>query len=352
MTALAARGPFLGPKRLGLAAATILLIIFALIADVQVMREAWLLAFVTVAGFFTGALGLLMIGHLLGDEWLDPIRREMEAMLSTMPLVVLLFVPICFFLPELYPWADEAGNTKLPGPRAAWLSPAFFLVRSIFYLIIWVLLALWVRRHGGRPVVSGVGLALLTLTGTLSAMDWILSREPEWWPSLFGFAFVASTLLAGLALANILDLFGARRAKSGRLRGLEQLLLALALLTLWMWFCQFLVAWLGNLPDEASWYLRRFEAWGALQNLVLLPSLIAAIVLLIPPQLRPFRIVAASTLLLIYYFAQMLWLVDPHLSSAPLAGIAIFLAVLLIWALWLATAMDWVRAAEKQDLKR
>ena len=351
MIALAARGHFLGPKRLGLAAAAIVLLVISLLAGSSV-REMWLLAFVTVAGFFTGALGLLMIGHLLGDEWLDPIRREMEATLSTLPLVILLFVPVFLSLPELYPWAREAGNPELPTPRALWLSPAFFLVRSVLYLGTWVLLAFWVRRQGGRPIVSGVGLALLTLTGTLCAMDWILSREPDWWSSLFGFAFLVSTLLAGLALANILDVFGARRAKSGRLRGLEQLLLALALLTLWMWFCQFLVAWLGNLPDEASWYLRRFETWGALQNLVLLPSLIAAIVLLIPPQLRPFRIVAASALLLIYYFAQMLWLVSPDLSSAPLASIAIFLAILLIWALWLATAMDWVRAVERRDLGR
>ena len=46
----------------------------------------WLLVCIALcaAGLATGSLGLLMIGHLMSEEWLTPIRAE--AMLSLRPL--------------------------------------------------------------------------------------------------------------------------------------------------------------------------------------------------------------------------------------------------------------------------
>jgi hypothetical protein len=58
------------------------------------LLEAWLFAFVALAGLAAGALGLLMIGHLLGSYWLSPVRDELEAAAVTMPLLAILALPL------------------------------------------------------------------------------------------------------------------------------------------------------------------------------------------------------------------------------------------------------------------
>ncbi len=213
--------------------------------DAQLLLEAWLLAFVLWSGLALGCLGLLMIGHLLGESWLHPVRSELEAGALTIPLAGLLGVPLAFGLDQLYPWAGPAGlggAEGVPGPRAAYLEPALVLARGAGFFVLWTTLALWVTRRGGRPWVGALGLALLAPTASLAGIDWIKSREPEWWPSGFGLAFGVTQLLAALALAILVTLLRpGGDPEADHLRGLTKALLSLALVALWLWFAQYLI---------------------------------------------------------------------------------------------------------------
>ncbi|HZC14783.1 MAG TPA: hypothetical protein VE270_12260, partial [Thermoleophilaceae bacterium] len=84
--------------------------------EAQPFFEAWLLAFVLWTGLALGCLGLLMIGHLLGESWLHPVRSELEAGALTIPLAGLLGLPLLFDLAALYPWAGAAGLPEEPVP--------------------------------------------------------------------------------------------------------------------------------------------------------------------------------------------------------------------------------------------
>ena len=221
--------------------------------------EAWFFIFILAAGFATGSLGLLMIGHLM-SEWLTPVRAEAEAAALTAPLLVAFAVPLAFSLSALYPWTDR-GALSLPPARAAYLTPSFFLIRGMLYLLVWTALALWITRTRRLRRTSAVGLALLAPTVTFAAADWVLSREPLWWSSLFGFSFAMSQLLAALAGAILISLLRPEHPSARRMQSLERALLTLAFLALWAWFVQFLIVWLGNLPHEVAWYLARSGPW-------------------------------------------------------------------------------------------
>ncbi|HEX2137142.1 MAG TPA: hypothetical protein VHG30_14780 [Microvirga sp.] len=301
--------------------------------------EAWFFLFIAAAGLTTGSLGLLMIGHLLSEEWLTPVRSEAEAAALTAPLLLALALPLAVSLDALYPWAG--ARLALPAARAAYLSPAFFLARGVFYLLVWTALAVWITRTSRLRRASAVGLAILAPTATFAANDWVLSREPLWWSSLFGFSFALSQLLAALAGAILVSLLRPEHPSAVRMKSLERALVTLALLVFWAWFAQFLIVWLGDLPNEVAWYLARSGAWLWPLLGIALPTLALAVVILVPPGFGRRTMIVGSALLLLHHVGHMIWLLAPAARTWPLTAAdgLVALAIAALWAAWFAKVL-------------
>jgi hypothetical protein len=297
---------------------------------------AWHAVFVLLAGLVVGSLGLLMIGHLMSEEWLAPVRSEAEAAALTAPLVVVLAVPLVPALGDIFPWAAGAAS-ELPRPRAAFLTTPFFLARSAFYLAVWSALALWIARSESPRRASAVGLALLAPTAAFAGNDWVLSRDPVWWSSLFGFAFSVAQLLAALAGGILVSLLRPEHPTPERMKSLERALLTLALLTLWIWLVQFIVVWLGNLPDEAAWYLTRWADRSWLLAGIALPALLAAVAILAPPGFGRRTMIIGSGLLLVQHVAHLLWLVD---TDVDLPSVVVVSGVFVAWGALFAALLQ------------
>ena len=74
----------------------------------------------------------LMLQYLTGGAWGVVIRRPAEAAARTLPLLALLFVPIVFGIPSLYPWshADVVATDAILKHKQVYLNIPFFLVRA------------------------------------------------------------------------------------------------------------------------------------------------------------------------------------------------------------------------------
>jgi hypothetical protein len=113
-------------------------------------------------------------------------------------------------------------------------------------------------------------------------------------------------------------------------------LLTLALLTLWIWFVQFVIVWLGNLPHEARWYLLRADSLWLLVGIAL-PALLAAVFILAPPGFGRRTMIAGSALLLLQHVAHVLWLLNIPLT---LPGILVAGGLLTVWAALFAALLQ------------
>ena len=92
----------------------------------QHLLRSWLLGFIISWGFSIGGMALLMVQYLSGGKWGLLVRRPLEAMSRTLPLVFLFFLPVGIFAKQLYIWAkypDAESALKQgfinadPGPR-------------------------------------------------------------------------------------------------------------------------------------------------------------------------------------------------------------------------------------------
>ena len=178
--------------------------------------RSYLLAYLFWLGIPLGSLAVLMLHHLVGGAWGAVIRRVLESATRTLPLMVLLFVPLLFGLHDLYSWArpEVVVNDALLQRKSSYLNIPFFVLRSAGYLAVWLavsyLLNAWSLaqdRTAADPferrlrLLSGPGLVLYVLTATFASVDWVMSLEPHWFSTIYGILVIVGQLLATLAFA-------------------------------------------------------------------------------------------------------------------------------------------------------
>jgi hypothetical protein len=258
----------------------------ALVSPTQFFHS-YLFAFLFWNGIALGCLSLLMIQHLTGGRWGLAIRRLLEAGTRTVPVLVLLFLPVVLGLKRIYPWAGSAQSDPTIRHaidlKQAYLNVPFFLGRAVFYFAVWFLLAqvlnrvslesdmgMDLRRARLLRSVSGGGLLLMGLTITFMSVDWSMSLDPRWFSTIYGMLFMIGQALSALALCIVvISRIGVERplsavANADTLHDLGKLMLAFIMVWAYFSFSQFLIIWSGNLPEEIPWYLRRFQGgWRA-----------------------------------------------------------------------------------------
>jgi hypothetical protein len=245
-------------KRRTLAVAALALLIAALAGwrlDLRALLASYLAAWWFVTGALLGGLANVWLHQLTGGAWGETIRGPLLRAARWLPLACLLFLPLLFGAPWLYPWQQGVAGVPDAAFRHAWLSPVFFTVRSLVYLVLWSGLAIVETRARTRSAArAAICLLAYGFSVSLAAVDWIMSLQPEWYSSVFGWLAGTGQMLTGLALAVLLIDRGAARK---RLPDLGNLLMMYVLTWAYLAYVQFLIIWAADLPHEISWYLRR-----------------------------------------------------------------------------------------------
>ena len=343
---------------------TLLLVIGAFVDRGQFFH-AYLVGFIFWTGITLGSLALLMLQHVTSGAWGLVIRRVLEASTQTLPLMLILFIPIIFGLKQIYPWTNTTfmHETAALQQKAHFLNPSFFILRSVIYFAFWSLLAVllnWLSleqdRTGQKPIrkrlqmVSGPGLGLLIISITFASIDWVMSLEPEWMSTIFGLIFVASWSLSALAFAIVMMSWLSKRAPMDRVaqprhfHDWGNLLLALVMLWTYFAFSQYLIIWSGNLAEETTWYVaRKHGGWGVIAiAIVILQFAFPFLTLLSRGAKRSSdKLARLALLILLMRVVDVIWLIEPafdrehfHLSWMD------FVAPIGMGGLWIA-AFAW-----------
>ena len=349
-------------QRLALIVGVVALIVLgagALVDRTQFFR-AYLVGYLFWAGIAIGSLVLLMLQHLTGGGWGLVIRRPLEAATRTLPVVLLLFVPILLGVNSIYSWTDHekmAENPALAAKARLYLNPKFFSRRAAVCFAIWLLLAFflnrWSRaqdRSGDRQfakkmrVLSGPGMVLFVFTVTLVSIDWVMSLDPSWTSTIFGLLFVAAWGLTALAFViGALAWLAKDEPMSSvvaplHFHDLGKLLLALVMLWAYFAYSQYLIIWSGNLPEEIRWYLPRTHGtWGAIALGVVVLHFALPFLFLLSRRLKrnPHKLVLVAVLILLMRYVDLLWVVVPNFPGARINWMDI-VAPIGLGGIWLA----------------
>jgi hypothetical protein len=320
---------------------------------------AWLLGFVFWTGVGFGCFAFLMMHHLTGGRWGFPIRRLLEAGTRTFPIMLLFFVPIAVGLRHLYPWArPEADADALLRHKAAYLNVPFFLGRTVLYFAAMSAIAFFLNRWslrqdrtaepaltGKLQRLSGPGLVVWGLTIHWASIDWVMSLEPQWYSTMFGFIFMAAMALSGIAVITALAILLTPYEPFGDLLGpltfkdLGNFLLLATIFYAYVAFGQFLIIWMGNLKEEVPWYVHRFRGgWaGPILAVVAFHFFVPFFLLLFRwTKRRRGPLFAVVLMLVMARLVDLFWVTHPPSSQELSVHWMDFLAPLGMGGVWMA----------------
>jgi hypothetical protein len=320
-------------------------LVLGLEGDRSRLVAAYLCGFLAVAVVPVGALFVLLIGNATNARWFVAVRRVTEDLAAAMPILVLLFLPILFWLPDLYPWARDPAS--LPpqirehlAHKGAWLNPSGFMLRSLIYFAVLITFAELLRRASllqtKAPIrwtlrlraISFVALWPLALVVTFAGFDWVMSLDATFGSTILGIYLFAESVLTAVALVALIVCTADLRVDSrpaispSHRHALGQLMLTFLIFWTYIAYSQFFIVYMGDLPEEVPFYLRRLDPphlWVTLALLVL--RFVVPFLLLLSRELkrRPRPLAAVAAWLVLGAWIDALHLVAPsvHPESGP-----------------------------------
>jgi hypothetical protein len=342
-------------------------------ADPARFLRAYLPAFLFFFGLALGSMAVLMIYHLTGGAWGYLVRRILEAEMGTLPLIILMFLPIAFGIRYLYPFAqpETVAVDRQLQHESFYLTPGLFWWRAVGYFVAWMIMATllraWSRQQEERAdlrlawkceQLSGIGAVVYGVTLHFAAVDWAMSIQPAFHSSIWGPLFALGQLLSALAVAVIV-LQGKSHAppladlvSRKALGDLGSLLLTFLIAWAYMAWFQFMLIWIANLPSDIEYYLPRSSTgWLiVIWAIVLLHFVVPFFLLLMRAVKRNGRRLAATAWLLlvmqlifVYYEITPSFAAGSVASASPVAassGLAghwmDFLMPIALGGIWLA----------------
>jgi hypothetical protein len=341
---------------------------------------AWLAGFYFWLSMPLGALGMLLIWDLTGGRWGPLARLPLCAMAATMPLFLLLYLPIIAGLSTLYPWTHASVAAHLH--NRWYLNLEFFFLRAGAYFLIWIGFAAWrlLRRPGpagGAPAglqwVSAIGVLLMGYSLTYAGIDWIMSTEPDWFSSIYGMVVGSGQFIAAISFALVLLSAGARSAvaTSGTaeaggcgeaalgaadpftpaLASLAAVLVAVIVFWAYTSFCQWLIIWEENLHTEIHWFIERWAApWGDVIYALAAAQFFVPFIVLVwtPAKRNPAIVGPICALLLLADLLNVWWLVLPGFQRSGFSWLDPA-AMVCIGGLWLLAVAGGLKFCRDSD---
>jgi hypothetical protein len=352
------------------------------------LYRAYVVGMMLTFGFCCGGLTLLMVQYVSGGKWGLLLRRPLEAMSRTMPLVFVYWLIYgVFMLKKLYLWAQFNDLSKLKDGLASGILtegeahaiewkhgmlniPAFWGVGLVCFAIwgfyAWKLNGLslerekdtlaatsyWIKRLEN---ISGFGILVYSLTMTAAVIYWVMSMDVTWYSSVYGLLFLVGQGYSVLAL-SILTTLSLSKAEPIKtiLRTTEQYDLgkftfAFVMLNMYLAFAQFLIIWSGNLPEEIPWYLNRINGhWGVICTLDFMFHWLIPFSLLLSKDIKKNkkRLMRICQWMIFAKAFDLFWLVEPnfkdaarnlHFSWGILEYAAVPAAMVSLWVAYYAT---------------
>jgi hypothetical protein len=380
-----------GWKSRALMAGAIFSVIAALLAfadgSIEHVLRAWVLGLMMTFGFAVGGLALLMVQYVSGGKWGLLLRRPLEAMSRTLPLVFVYWLVVAFEMKKLYLWAQvsdvaaalksglinevQAHAIEFKRPM---LNPAAFVWVSLLCFAIWAfyswrLNTLGLKRDSDSEAntpywikkmenISGPGIVVYSLTMTAAVIYWVMSMDPTWYSSVYGLLFLVGQGYSVLAL-SILVSISLSKAEPFKtlLRQTEQhdlgkFMFAFVMLNIYLAFGQFLIIWSGNLPEEIPWYLDRIRGhWGIIITLDFMFHWLIPFTLLLSRDIKrnKKRLVRICQWMLFAKAFDLFWLIEPnykdaarnlHFSWGILEYAAVPAAMIAFWVAFFCTRLQ------------
>ncbi|MDC0874821.1 quinol:cytochrome C oxidoreductase [Flavobacteriaceae bacterium] len=252
----------------------------------QLSNKPWAALYVAAFFFFMISLGVLAfygIQRAAQAGWSPVLFRVMEGITGyLLPggiIVIVILALSGMHFNHLFIWMDPevVAHDKLIAGKTGFLNLPFFLVRAVFFLSGWSLYRYFSRKfslaqdkasdisnHKKNFRISAAFLVFYIVTESIMSWDWIMSIDPHWFSTLFGWYVFASMFVSGITTIALVTIYLKSKGylefvNDSHIHDLGKFMFGVSVFWTYLWFSQFMLIWYSNIPEEVTYFITRIE---------------------------------------------------------------------------------------------
>ena len=251
----------------------------------QIHNRPWSALYVAAFFFFMIALGVLAfyaIQHAAQAGWSPVLFRVMEGITSYVLPGGLIVLGIALASGtighyNLFVWMDPdvVAHDELIQGKKGWLNITGFAIRGFIFLGGWVAYRFISRRlslaqdnasdnKNFKKLFrwSAAFLVFYIYTESMMSWDWIMSVDPHWFSTLFGWYVFASMFVSGITVIALISIYLKSKGlltfvNDSHLHDLAKFMFAISIFWTYLWFSQFMLIWYADIPEEVTYFATR-----------------------------------------------------------------------------------------------
>ncbi|GER58297.1 quinol:cytochrome C oxidoreductase [Patiriisocius marinus] len=252
----------------------------------QLQNKPWAALYIACFFFFMIALGVLAfyaVNFAAQAGWSPVLFRVMEAITAYLvPGGIIMFVLLAlsgFHINHLFVWADPevvAHDALLQG-KAGWLNGTGLVIRAAIFLGGWILYRMYAVKFSRASEhvddnryfkktfrISAGFLVFFLYTESMMSWDWLMSFDPHWFSTLYGWYILAGMMVCGITTIALITIFLKSQGylefvNDSHIHDLAKFMFGFSIFWTYLWFSQFMLIWYANIPEEVTYYITRIE---------------------------------------------------------------------------------------------
>lgn len=222
--------------------------------------------------------------HVVGQSgWHTSIQRIPEAMGSFLPIAaVFMAIIVAFGMHDIYHWTHTDHLDEVLEGKKGYLNIGFFIVRMLIYFAGWIFLSWKIRQLSIKSdqdpnliyykrihIFSIIYIVFFAISNSTSSWDILMSIDPHWYSTLYAWYIFSSIFVSGVAVIILILIFIRSKGymphtNKEHLHDLGKYLFGFSVFWMYLWFSQYMLIYYGNIPEETTYYITRWEGFSTL----------------------------------------------------------------------------------------
>ncbi len=257
----------------------------------QYQNKPWSAIYIAAFFFFMIALACLAfyaVQYASQAGWSPLVLRVMEGITAyLLPGSVIMFVLLAlsgFHVNHMFHWMadgitdpENAHYDKLIAGKSGYLNVPFFLGRAAFFIIGWNIYRHFALKfsknqdeatdnkwHKKSFKAAAGFLVFFIYTESIMSWDWIMSLDPHWFSTLFGWYVFAGMMVCAITTIALVTIVlksqgYLEKVNDSHIHDLAKFMFAFSIFWTYLWFSQFMLIWYSNIPEEVTYFITRIE---------------------------------------------------------------------------------------------
>ncbi len=260
----------------------------------QLQNKPWAALYVACIFFLLITMGVLAfygIQQVAQAGWSPVLFRVMQGITAFLPVISIIFFVILlltglhfFETNHLFAWMEKGitdptspNYDKMIAGKSGYLNFPFWIIRAAIFLLGWNLYRYFSRKnclaqdeandnayYKKNFNISAGFLVFFIVSESIMSWDWIMSVDPHWFSTLFGWYVFASFFVSGITTISMVTLYLKSKGylehvNSSHIHDLSKFMFGISVFWTYLWFSQFMLIWYANIPEEVTYFVTRIE---------------------------------------------------------------------------------------------